>query len=58
MFSGVTVLLYPLSTIKTKQMLLPGLSGGLEGARTAAAMVWRSEGILGFYRWATGSCSG
>lgn len=30
MFSGVTTLLFPLSVLKTRQMALPGVSGGFE----------------------------
>ena len=33
MFSSVTATLYPLTVIKTKQMVLPGVSGGLKVRR-------------------------
>lgn len=48
-FSGVTVCLYPLSVIKTRQMALPG-PGGLEGARQTALTLWRLNGIQAFYK--------
>ncbi|KXZ44329.1 hypothetical protein GPECTOR_69g422 [Gonium pectorale] len=50
MFSGVTVALYPLTVIKTKQMTLPGISGGLQGFRETVSTIMRSEGVPGFYR--------
>ncbi|GFR40225.1 hypothetical protein Agub_g793, partial [Astrephomene gubernaculifera] len=50
MFSGVTVALYPLSVIKTKQMTLPGISGGFQGFKQTASTIMRTESIPGFYR--------
>lgn len=50
MFSGVTTVLYPLTVIKTKQMTLPGIGAGLQGARQTASTVYRQEGVAGFYR--------
>ncbi|GIL45476.1 hypothetical protein Vafri_2709 [Volvox africanus] len=50
MFSGVTLTLYPLSVIKTKQMTLPGISGGFQGVRQTASTIMRTEGVPGFYR--------
>ncbi|EFJ49371.1 mitochondrial substrate carrier [Volvox carteri f. nagariensis] len=50
MFSGVTLTLYPLSVIKTKQMTLPGISGGFQGVKQTASTIMRIEGIPGFYR--------
>ncbi|GIL94151.1 hypothetical protein Vretimale_317 [Volvox reticuliferus] len=50
MFSGVTLTLYPLSVIKTKQMTLPGISGGFQGVKQTASTIMRTEGVPGFYR--------
>ncbi|KAF5830214.1 mitochondrial carrier domain-containing protein [Dunaliella salina] len=50
LFSGVTTMLFPLSVIKTRQMASHGVSGGFQGTKQTAKMVWQSEGIPGFYR--------
>ncbi|KAF8071086.1 CPK12 [Scenedesmus sp. PABB004] len=51
LFSGVTCTLYPLSVVKTRQMAAHGAVGaGLGGTRDVAALIWRAEGMRGFYR--------
>eukprot|EP01024_Parvocaulis_polyphysoides_P064559 TRINITY_DN7512_c0_g3_i2.p1 TRINITY_DN7512_c0_g3~~TRINITY_DN7512_c0_g3_i2.p1 ORF type:complete len:346 (-),score=46.48 TRINITY_DN7512_c0_g3_i2:187-1224(-) len=51
MFSGVTGMLYPLSVLKTRQMVGgAGVEGGIQGAWKTAATIARTDGPLGFYR--------
>lgn len=49
-FSGVTTCLYPISVIKTRQMAMPNVGGGVKGALQTTAAIWKSEGIPGYYR--------
>jgi len=55
LFSGVTVLLFPLSVIKTRQIASETAHGGrslqgLGGAATIAREVWAREGARGLYK--------
>uniref|UniRef100_A0A7S3ENF5 Solute carrier family 25 member 44 n=1 Tax=Rhodosorus marinus TaxID=101924 RepID=A0A7S3ENF5_9RHOD len=53
LFSGATTLLYPLSVIKTRQMVLDDPSGhrtGLRGSYYTSKTILQTNGILGFYR--------
>jgi len=50
LFSGVTAALYPLSVIKTRQMVIPGMSPGLAGVRQTFLHVLEHDGVRGLYR--------
>lgn len=49
-FSGIVTALFPLSVVKTRQMASPNVSGDFRGSILTARMLYRTEGLIGFYR--------
>ncbi|KDD73811.1 hypothetical protein H632_c1819p0, partial [Helicosporidium sp. ATCC 50920] len=49
LFTGLTACLYPLTVIKTRQMALENVPGGLRGAAHTARTVIAADGPLGLY---------
>ncbi|KAK9794641.1 hypothetical protein WJX73_006445 [Symbiochloris irregularis] len=50
LFSGVTVCLFPLSVIKTRQMAVQGAPSGLSGAVQVARGLVKHDGVRGLYK--------